>query len=192
MTRGRVEGAPSIHQGGKGDTMHRTLTLLAAMLIAGTLATVAMAENASLHDVLEEQKDPSRAMLLSALLPGLGQYYNEDYALGALFQAGHAVGVYAASFGLFLAKGNNELLNLTPGGDIGEKRWVWVGTGFTVATTCYIASIVHAGSSSRAINRKAAQARSHLLQFDHGDNLLGFDVGATRDGGPVVVLAYEF
>lgn len=107
--------------------------------------------------IQSKSKDPERALLLSSLLPGAGQYYNGDYAKGVLQQSLVFLGIWAG-------------LNFGPYGCCGDKA---LYSGLAVSAITWVWSAIDAKNSALDFNIELKKQYSY--NFNSKDNnLSGF------------------
>jgi len=124
-----------------------------------------------------EEKEPLLALAMSALIPGLGQYYNGDIAKGVIQELMVFGGfVFALTAGIeergiyyndyYFEYYETELV-LTDS--------FWLGLGVSAAG--YIWSVIDAPLSAMHKNKQRVKKRyGHLLKYDASNGVLGLDV----------------
>ncbi len=115
------------------------------------------------------EKSPALAFLLSFLVTGCGQVYNEQIAKGVLMLGGSLAGMYIA---------------LT---DLRSPE-----TGLTIWAGCVLWSLIDAPLTASAINRERWQRRyGHMIEGAVGTGTLGIDYAAV-DRTPAIRISYHF
>lgn len=121
-------------------------------------------------------KSPGLAFALSFLFPGIGQYYNGDVTKGVIQEV-----LYVGGWVLFFALGTEEVEGYYY--DYTETTaWWWIGLGLASGSALW--SMIDAPISANKINKKSGRYNDygHLLEFNQGKNVIGFDLGPTREG----------
>lgn len=132
------------------------------------------------------EKDPAVAVLLSALLPGAGQYYNDDVTKGVIMTS-----LYVAGWALYFAAGyseeweEDEYYWASYGYYYEEETpWLYVGLGMVVGT--WVWSMIDAGISASDYNdslRKGNRSYGHMFEnYINKKVVLGIDLGPTSNG----------
>ena len=132
------------------------------------------------------EKDPAVAALLSALIPGVGQYYNGDVTKGVIMNA-----LYLGGWAVYFAAGYSEEWESDDyyWASYGyyyeeETPWLYVGLGMVVGT--WVWSMIDAGISASDYNeslRKSKQNYGHMYEDYLNDNVvIGIDLGPTTQG----------
>jgi hypothetical protein len=150
--------------------------------------------------VLKDQKSPGLALGLSALLPGCGQYYNGDYAKGAI-----QTGIFAAGLVVALTLGTESSYSSNAYTDYGyygtytyyrpeteewNSAWLYVGIG--VAAGAWLWSVIDAPISASDINDESAGlSYGHMIESSNSGCVVGVDVAALQDG-PGIHLVIHF
>ena len=133
-----------------------------------------------------KKKNPMVALGLSFPMIGAGQFYNGQYAKGAI-----QLGATIVGLGFTLsASGDNEDL---PDGnlDVDEDDWMSV-PGYLLLFGGAVWSLIDAPMSANRINQQnQAASFGHLFQFDGGRATLGMDPVASRNGlGTLLTLRF--
>lgn len=135
-----------------------------------------------------EEKSPATAFVLSALLPGLGQYYNGDVTKGVIQNV-----LYVGGWVIFFTAGYESYQESWYNSYYGyynynyydrETTWLWVGLGLSTATAIW--SMIDALVTANNINdevRKRKQGFGHMIEFNIDDNkVLGLDFSKSKIG----------
>lgn len=138
------------------------------------------------------KKSPGVAFALSFLFPGLGQYYNGDVTKGVIQEV-----LYVGGWTLFFTLGWEEYKESYYYGNYDyyydyyerETAWFWIGLGLASASSIW--SMIDAPISANNINERMGQRYGHMLEFNQGKNVIGFDLGASQKGLGAK-LAYHF
>jgi hypothetical protein len=113
------------------------------------------------------------ASRLSALLPGLGQYYNKQPLKGAIIQAVFAGGVVMAVTGY---KGQKKEYDPSLRDTVNRAKVTpWFGVGLITAFSTYLYSTIDAEFTGRKLRAKKLQEEGHLLLFRHDRYAWGLD-----------------
>lgn len=135
---------------------------------------------------IEKKKNPMVALGLSFPIIGAGQFYNGQYAKGAIQLGAGIVGL-----GLTLSAGgdNKDESDDNPDGDNGG--WVRV-PGYLLLFGGAIWSLIDAPMSANKINQQnQVESFGHLLQLDGDRATLGLDPVASRNGlGTLLTLRF--
>lgn len=132
------------------------------------------------------EKDPTVAVLLSALIPGVGQYYNEDVTKGVVMTS-----LYVAGWALYFAAGYEEVWEEDEyyWASYGyyyeeETPWLYVGLGMAVGT--WVWSMIDAGVSASDYNDRLKEGKpgyGHMYEnYLNGNVVLGIDLDPTLNG----------
>ena len=132
-----------------------------------------------------EEKSPATAFILSALLPGLGQYYNGDVTKGVIQNV-----LYVAGWVIYFAAGTESYSGYYSGyynyysSSTRETDWLWVGLGLASATAIW--SMIDALVTANNINdevRKRKQGFGHMYELNIDNNkVLGLDFSKSKIG----------
>lgn len=142
--------------------------------------------SAQQNEYYGSEKDPAVAVLLSALLPGAGQYYNEDVTKGVVMTS-----LYVAGWALYFAAGyseewyEDEYYWASYGYYYEEETpWLYVGLGMVVGT--WVWSMIDAGINASDYNdslRKGNRSYGHMYEnYLNRNVVLGIDLGPTING----------
>ena len=153
-----------------------------------------MTKEAPLHPAVQPKtKSTWGAFGLSFLFPGLGQYYNggKSNVIKGLIQSGTFVS------GIVMAYSNDTTpMSYCFGSSCttlnvpytSNKNYAGVG----MMSGAWLWSVIDAPISASGINSRArAQSQAHMIEFKHGNNLVGFDIAPKR-GGAVAQMTYSF
>jgi len=163
----------SIHRLG-GYLLGMAIVCLAASGMAQTSASSAFQQ----PSVLAEEKDPLLAFACSALIPGLGQYYNGDIAKGVIQEV-----FVLGGFVFAIAKGIEEKeTTYYYGGyfDYTETETditgdFWIGLG--VSAGAYIWSVIDAPlSAMHKNNQRRKKSYGHLFEYESRNYSAGLDL----------------
>lgn len=132
---------------------------------------------------IKGEKSPVAAFLLSFLVPGLGQAYNEEPLKGLcqlVLYAGGLVTVFIA--------GTEEVSYIVDTPDYYYyyyetilTPWFWVGLG--TATFASLWSMIDAPLSASRINRERGERGwGHLIEFNNDNYALGLGVATKQEG----------
>jgi len=138
------------------------------------------------------QKSPATAFLLSFLIPGLGQFYNGQPGKGAV-----QLGLFVGGLGLAFGAGYTEERisygwDYDPGGyyssgfynyDVEYVEYLntffYVGAGIALGAAIW--SMIDAPLSASKINKENLRF-GHLMEFETGDKVVGFDLAQSKAG----------
>jgi hypothetical protein len=132
------------------------------------------------------EKDPAVAVLLSALIPGVGQYYNGDVTKGVIMNV-----LYFGGWALYFAAGYSEEWEedeyyWASYGYYYEEETAWLYVGLGMVTATWIWSMIDAGISASDYNeslRKGKQSYGHMYEDYLNDNVvIGIDLTPTTQG----------
>jgi len=131
---------------------------------------------------IQELKSPGIAFVLSFLVPGLGQIYNEEYKKGAVqFLAvvtGGVLIVTGIEHPVYSGVRRNKLTpNFYAGCVLYSIAWLW--------------SWVDAPTSATRINMAQQQNQGYLFEYNKDKYRLGFDIGP-KNRGIEAKLKYHF
>lgn len=133
-----------------------------------------------LEEVEIEKQSPALAFVLSFILPGLGQFYNEEITKG-ITQLALVVGGYVMAF----TAGIEEVHHYDPWGRPYYETEItpWFLLGLGTAAGASIWSMIDAPLSASRINReRAQQKRRHLIEFSNDKYVLGLDLTPRKQG----------
>ena len=116
---------------------------------------------------LSGEKSPGLAFALSLLLPGCGQYYNGDISKGVIQDV------------LWIG-GNIVAFAVVDDSEYWESAGFWIT--WSIANAAHLWSMIDALVSANKINERRKQYYGHLIKFNNGKNVIGFDLGPTREG----------
>lgn len=142
--------------------------------------------------------EPARSAFLSALIPGLGQIYNQQYwNLGFVYAIGAAAIIhfnnvntrYSFFRDIYINKKDGLVSNDTPlSNSYSEEQLESVLDRWTSERDRAIALIVLA----YLINVGDAFVGAHLFNFGDFDNLFSFNFDLNRDFSPMLALRFDF
>jgi TM2 domain-containing membrane protein YozV len=127
------------------------------------------------------EKSPALAVLLSAMLPGVGQYYNGDVVKGVVMN-----GLYVGGWVIFFTAAYETVYDNYWNGYYNyynyyeeETAWMYVGLGLAAGTSIW--SMIDAGISASNYNdelRKSKQQRfGHMYENNLSEDVvLGIDI----------------
>lgn len=135
------------------------------------------------EDYSGSEKSPALAVLLSAVIPGLGQYYNGDVVKGVIMDV-----LWIGGWTVYATAGYEEVY------EYGyyysyyyeqETEWLYIGLGVALGTSIW--SMIDAGISASNYNdslRKNKQQRyGHMYEGNLNDHVvLGIDLVPTKRG----------
>lgn len=132
------------------------------------------------------EKDPAVSVLLSALIPGIGQYYNGDITKGVIMNV-----LYAGGWALYFAAGyseeweEDEYYWASYGYYYEEETpWLYVGLGMVVGT--WVWSMIDAGVTASDYNDRLREGKpgyGHMYEnYLNEKIILGIDFGANING----------
>ena len=119
-----------------------------------------------------KKKSPSLAFMLSFIFPGIGQYYNGDAEKGLLQEL-----LFLGGWTLTATAGFNTYALENGRYHTDTTVWCWVGLGIAYGSVIW--SWIDAPLSAIKINKENEQYYGHLLQFNRGNNVVGFDFFST-------------
>jgi len=148
--------------------------------------------------IIPFKPEPTRAAFLSALVPGLGQIYNQQYwHLAFVYAIGTAAIIHyrntSTKFNqyrdIYINKKDGLISNDTPlTKSYTEQQLESLMDRWTSERDRAIAFIVIA----YLINVGDAFVGAHLFDFGDFDNLFSFDFDLNRDFNPMLALRFEF
>jgi len=132
------------------------------------------------------EKDPAVAVLLSALIPGVGQYYNGDMTKGVIMNV-----LYFGGWALYFAAGYEDVwveddYYWASYGYYYEEETAWLYVGLGMAVGTWVWSMIDAGVSASEYNealREGKQRYGHMYENYLNDSVvLGIDLTPTLQG----------
>lgn len=142
--------------------------------------------SAQQNEYYGSEKDPTTAVLLSALLPGAGQYYNDDVTKGVVMTS-----LYVAGWALYFAAGYSEEwyeddYYWASYGYYYEEETPWLYVGLGIAVGTWVWSMIDAGISASDYNDRLSEGRpgyGHMYEnYLNNKVILGVDVGPSPNG----------
>ena len=116
----------------------------------------------------KERKSPELAFVLSLIFPGGGQFYNGDISKGITQQL-----LIAAGLVLVISEATKNR-----GGFIDTRNSTFKIVGITMVAGGVLWSLIDAPISASKKNKMLAQNQyGHLLEFQSGKHVVGFDLG---------------
>ena len=128
------------------------------------------ATNPMLRDHAEQKKrkSPTVAFVLSLIFPGAGQFYNGDVSKGITQEL-----LIAGGLVLVISEATKNR-----GGFIDTRNPTFKIVGITMVTGGVLWSLIDAPISASKKNKMLAQNQyGHLLEFQSGKHVVGFDLG---------------
>jgi len=117
------------------------------------------------------KKSPALAFTLSFLFPGVGQYYNGDYAKGVIQDVFYISGCIVALRGGLTISGGDIPIETT--------SEFWAGAG--IACGAWLWSMIDAPISACKINRQRKQlGYGHLMELNKNGNIIGLDMALMK------------
>ena len=116
----------------------------------------------------KERKSPELAFVLSLIFPGGGQFYNGDISKGITQQL-----LIAGGLVLVISEASKNR-----GGFIDTRNSTFKIVGITMVAGGVLWSLIDAPISASKKNKMLAQNQyGHLLEFQSGKHVVGFDLG---------------
>ncbi len=140
----------------------------------------------------QSDKSPALAAALSAVLPGMGQLYNDEYFPKGMIQTA----LVGTGVVLALTLGTESVYSSNPYTDTGyygtytyyrsstsDETTAWLYVGIGVAGAAWLWSVIDAPVSASSINDESQGARyGHVLEMTGPGYVVGVDPGATQQG----------
>lgn len=112
------------------------------------------------------RKEPALSCILSIIIPGAGQVYNEEYGKGLFFFLGSSIGL-----GIAVSAMRRDIFGQY---HVIEGKEDIAAAGALLWFFNHIISIIEAPISAHQINKKNEQ-HTHLIQFDKEQFTVGLD-----------------
>lgn len=116
------------------------------------------------------KKLPVLACALSCFFPGVGQYYNGDVTKGLIQE-----GLFMFGAVLWAVNTGKSMVTF----QLDETDLI---LPMIILSGAYLWSIIDAPLSAIKINKEREKQYGHLLEFDQGNYVIGFDLAPTRQG----------
>ena len=171
-----------------GDTIH----LKDGTIIKGTITEEILGETITIHtpngvmytfalanvskitrQKITTRKEPALSCMLSIIIPGAGQVYNEEYNKGLFYFLGSSIGI-----GIAVSAMRRDIFGQY---HIIEGKEDIATAGALLWFLSHIVSIVDAPVSAHRINKKNEQ-HAHLIQLDRKQLTIGLDPIISNQG----------
>ena len=148
----------------------------------------------------QSRKSPVLAFTLSAVIPGAGQLYNNEYWPKGAIQTG----LFAAGIAVALSLGTESTYNASAYTDNsyygtytyyryndGSSVTTWLYVGIGVAAGAWLWSVIDAPFSAGRINSGNRASRyGHMIEISGQDYVVGIDPAATINGGGAKIVLH--